>query len=201
MKQIFHSGHNRIVKSQGMIVIALCCLFPPVGYGQGEIEEEAIETLETIEVPATAVIQEERNISIPMPALNGLTPFPPPSSIHHDLRHPVHSIVAKQKILRDQIADRKGKRQPVRPAKAERPPYPQIAREQGWEGTVVLRLQVDRRGMVTSVTTQKSSGFPLLDESAKQSVKSWRFEPAKDGEFPIPVTVDLPIRFDLDEPS
>ena len=67
------------------------------------------------------------------------------------------------------------------------------------EGTVVLRIQVNQAGTVDSIRTRKSSGFPILDESAIQSVKTWRFEPAKDGEFPIPVTVDLPIRFDLDE--
>ena len=50
-----------------------------------------------------------------------------------------------------------------------------------------------------SVSTRKSSGFPILDKSAAQSVKTWMFEPEKDGEFSIPVTVDLPIRFNLDE--
>ncbi len=103
------------------------------------------------------------------------------------------------KVVRDPIADIKGKRKPVQPTKAEHPPYPQFARAQGWEGTVVLRIKVNQAGAVDSVRTRKSSGFPILDESAVQSVKTWRFEPAKDGEFPIPVTVDLPIRFDLDE--
>ena len=49
------------------------------------------------------------------------------------------------------------------------------------------------------VTTRKSSGFPSLDESAVQSVKTWRFDPAKDGEFPVSTAVDLPIRFNLKE--
>lgn len=161
--------------------------------------EEPVETLETIEVPATAIIQEERSIPIPVPETNDLAPFPSVAMIPFHLKPHVNHQVDLAKVARDPIADIKGKRKPVRPAKAERPPYPQFAREQGWEGTVVLRIKVNQGGSVDSVKTRKSSGFPILDESAVQSVKTWTFEPAKDGEIPIPVTVDLPIRFDLDE--
>ena len=103
------------------------------------------------------------------------------------------------KMVRDSIADRKGLRKPVRLIKSERPPYPQVARKQGWEGVVVLRIIVGTGGDVENVTTQTSSGHPALDESAAQSVKTWRFSPAKDGEFPIATKVDLPVRFSLDE--
>ncbi len=161
--------------------------------------DEQVETLETIEVPATAVIQEERHISIPFPAMHDLTPFPTSYQVRWRPTDHVLQSTNVIKVVRDPIADLKGTRKPVRPAKAERPPYPQFAREQGWEGTVVLRIRVNQRGSVDSVTTRKSSGFPILDESAVQSVKSWIFMPAKDGEFPIPATVDLPIRFDLNE--
>ena len=90
-------------------------------------------------------------------------------------------------------------RKPVRLIRSERPPYPQVARKQGWEGIVVLRIVVGTGGDVENVTTQTSSGFPALDESAAQSVKTWQFAPAKDGEFPIATKVDLPVRFSLDE--
>ena len=103
------------------------------------------------------------------------------------------------KLVRDSIADHKGLRKTVRLIKSERPLYPQMARKEGWEGTVVLRITIGAGGNVEQVTTQTSSGFPALDESAAQSVKTWRFDPAKDGEFPVSTTVDLPIRFDLEE--
>ena len=215
-------------------------------------------------------------------------------------------------MVRDSIADRKGLRKPVRLIKSERPPYPQVARTQGWEGVVVLRIVVGtggdvenvakrkpargiprlmrvphsqskrgnslRRKMenfplprrstcpsdsaltsmesksrnpepepepepepvreqiparliksdrpdcirkwparragkaqsclritigtggdVENVKTQTSSGHPALDESAAQSVKTWQFDPAKDGDVPIATSVDLPVRFDLEE--
>ncbi len=103
------------------------------------------------------------------------------------------------KLPRDNIADRKGLRKTVRLIKSERPLYPQAARRAGWEGTVVLRINIGADGNVKNVATQKSTGFDALDESAAESVKTWRFDPAKDGEFPVSSVVDLPIRFNLDE--
>ena len=103
------------------------------------------------------------------------------------------------RLPRDSIADRKALRKTVRLIKSERPVYPQAARRAGWEGTVVLRITISAGGNVENVITQKSTGFDALDESASQSVKTWRFDPAKDGEFPVSAVVDLPIRFDLDE--
>lgn len=103
------------------------------------------------------------------------------------------------KLPRDSIADRKALRKTVRLIKSERPLYPQVARRQGWEGTVVLRINIGSDGNVKNVVTKKSTGFDALDESATESVKTWRFDPAKDGEFPVSAVVDLPIRFNLDE--
>jgi TonB family protein len=169
----------------------------PLGQAE-DLFDEPIETLETIEIPATVILQEERDILIPFPTMKDLTPLPTEYQIRRDPVRQNNNMVNVIKTVRDPIADMKGKRKPVRPTKAEHPPYPQFARAQGWEGTVVLRIKINQSGAVDSVRTRKSSGFPILDESAIHSVKTWRFEPAKDGEFPIPVTVDLPIRFDLD---
>lgn len=190
--------HSRIPVVLICFLLVTFCLV--VRSGQAEdLFEEPVEVLETIEVLATALVQGERNISIPFPAMKDLAPLPTGYQIQRGLIRQNDHKINLIKVARDPIADIRGKRKPVRPAKAEHPPYPQFARAQGWEGTVVLRIQVNQAGTVDSIRTRKSSGFPILDESAIQSVKTWRFEPAKDGEFPIPVTVDLPIRFDLDE--
>lgn len=163
-----------------------------------ELLDEPVETLEVIEVSGTALIQEKREISTPMPDTTNLLPLPPGDLIRPAVTFKVAHPFEISKVARDPIADVRGVLTPVRPAKAERPSYPQFAREQGWEGTVVLRIKIKADGSVDSIATRKSSGFPILDESALRTVKQWRFEPAKDGEFPIPVTVDLPIRFDLE---
>jgi len=191
-------SHSRL---RMIICLMLSTLLFAIQHGQAdELLDEPVETLDTIEVPATALIQEERMISFPFPTMTDLAPIPSEYMIPFRPRQQVKPQGYLGKVARDPIADVKGKRTSVQPAKAERPPYPRIARKKGWEGTVVLRIQINRGGSVEAITTRKSSGFPILDDSALQSVKTWTFDPAKDGEFAIPATVDLPIRFDLDEP-
>ena len=60
------------------------------------------------------------------------------------------------------------------------PPYPQIALEQGEQGSVTLSLTVDDTGAITAVEVKESSGFPLLDRSALEFVKRhWTVPPGE----------------------
>jgi protein TonB len=72
-----------------------------------------------------------------------------------------------------------------------------MARESGWEGTVIVRTFIDTNGVPNQVTIRKSSGHPTLDQAAQEAVKIWTFQPAKDGNIPITKWVDIPIKFDL----
>jgi protein TonB len=72
-----------------------------------------------------------------------------------------------------------------------------MARESGWEGTVIVRTLIDTNGIPNQVKIRKSSGHPTLDQAAQKAVKSWTFQPAKDGNIPITKWVDIPIKFDL----
>lgn len=78
------------------------------------------------------------------------------------------------------------------------PPYPPLARRLGEEGKVVLRVQVSAEGNATQVEIRSSSGFPRLDQSALDTVRRWRFVPARQGDKPLPSTVLVPIVFKLD---
>jgi len=80
---------------------------------------------------------------------------------------------------------------------SSRPVYPRVARESGWEGTVIVRTLIDTNGVPNQVKIRKSSGHPTLDQAAQEAVKSWTFQPAKDGNIPITKWVDIPIKFDL----
>jgi protein TonB len=51
------------------------------------------------------------------------------------------------------------------------PPYPQIALDQGEQGTVSLLLSADAAGRVTSVEIKGSSGFPVLDRATADFIK------------------------------
>ena len=195
----------RILPPNALATCLSCCLlFFLISHHQHvlaqDFVDEQVEILETIEVLATIVVREERQIVVPGPVLHNLILLAPSDNlIQSQIILSSSQPQNRTEVVRDDIANTKGVRTRVKPAKAERPPYPLFAREQGWEGTVVLRIQVNSAGSVDAVQTRKTSGHPILDDSATQSVKTWTFEPAKDGEFPIPVTVDLPIRFDLDE--
>jgi protein TonB len=67
----------------------------------------------------------------------------------------------------------------------------------GWEGTVLLRMEIGADGMVTQLRVQRSSGHRLLDQAAIAAAQRWRFAPETDGGFTMRVIVDVPVRFDL----
>ena len=72
--------------------------------------------------------------------------------------------------------------------------YPVESRQAREEGTVVLRITVDARGRPTNVAIIKGSGFPRLDRAAIEGAWRCRIRNAKAG-----ATLDVPLRFDLDE--
>jgi protein TonB len=79
-----------------------------------------------------------------------------------------------------------------------KPPYPWIARRRGYEGVVVLKVEILSDGRVGEVRTKRSSGHPILDRSALKTVKKWKFIPAKRGDEPIRVWAEIPIKFQLE---
>ena len=77
------------------------------------------------------------------------------------------------------------------------PIYPRVARRRGYEGKVVLDVEVLVNGKVGRIKIAKSSGYEVLDRAAVKSVKTWTFTPGtKNGER-IPQLVTVPIIFDL----
>jgi TonB family protein len=87
----------------------------------------------------------------------------------------------------------------TRPRYADNPKpiYPQEAKEKGYEGEVVLRVEVLVNGRVGQIEIKKSSSYELLDRSALTAVKQWRFIPAKKGDIAIPLWVNIPVKFQL----
>jgi protein TonB len=77
------------------------------------------------------------------------------------------------------------------------PPYPEQARQQGVEGTVVVRLTVKADGAPSDVRVSKSSGHSALDGAAVAHVRRARFAPAvKDGE-PVTASITFRVKFRL----
>jgi TonB family protein len=77
------------------------------------------------------------------------------------------------------------------------PVYPEIARVHGYEGIVLVSAEILPDGRVGNMKIRKSSGYAILDQSAIEAVKPWKFEPAKKSGNPFTVWVELPIKFIL----
>ncbi|AXQ46350.1 energy transducer TonB [Pseudomonas sp. SAR267] len=77
------------------------------------------------------------------------------------------------------------------------PEYPQMALRRGWEGTVLLRVEVLPSGKPGQIQIQQSSGRDALDAAALAAVKRWSFVPAKQGDVAQAGWVSVPIDFKL----
>jgi len=77
------------------------------------------------------------------------------------------------------------------------PDYPYLARLRGESGRVVLDVEVLASGEAGVVRVEESSGYDILDQAALESVKRWRFVPARRNGAPVPASVRIPIRFAL----
>jgi protein TonB len=75
------------------------------------------------------------------------------------------------------------------------PVYPDLAREAGVDGLVMVQALVAKDGKVKDVRVVKS--IPMLDEAAKAAVRQWVFKPALSNNKPVAVWVGVPVKFSL----
>jgi len=75
------------------------------------------------------------------------------------------------------------------------PPYPADAYRLGKQGRVLLEVQVTTQGVVESLRILESSGDASLDKSALETVRTWRFEPARRGGRAVAGALNVPVRF------
>lgn len=77
------------------------------------------------------------------------------------------------------------------------PKYPAIAKRQGQQGRVLMRVLVTAEGAAKDVQLLSGSGFETLDDAALKAVRRWRFVPAKQGDTAVSAWVQVPIEFKL----
>ena len=79
------------------------------------------------------------------------------------------------------------------------PTYPVSSRRRGEEGKVILRVDLDARGMITGAAVVSSSGSRRLDEAALAAVHEWKCRPASRDGLAIPATAMQPFSFVLQD--
>lgn len=182
-------------------------------------------------LPAVAPAEDARDPVVPVSALSAVAPRPlapyahmrpvfPPGPMRHRPQQvatlaladaadgarasavggvvalsPVDPTIASVGALGDSV--------PAQPVAGGNPPprYPRVARREGWEGTVLLAVQVDTHGRAAAVHVLQSSGHDILDRAAVEAVEGWRFSPARIGGLALASAVRVPIIFRLDEAS
>jgi TonB family protein len=77
------------------------------------------------------------------------------------------------------------------------PDYPAKALRNGWEGEVWLKVVVSSSGSVEQISIERSSDYPILDQTAVMTVRLWQFEPARIGSEPTEGTIRIPIKFKI----
>jgi TonB family protein len=75
------------------------------------------------------------------------------------------------------------------------PVYPDLAREQGIQGTVDLEVTIGADGVVRSVIALSGPG--MLIEAARSAVRRWRYTPSLLNGKPVESTVDVSVVFHL----
>jgi len=79
----------------------------------------------------------------------------------------------------------------------DRPVYPEMVRDAGIDGTVMVRVFVGLNGHVKDARVVE--GSPMLHEPALASARTAFFKPAMQGTHPVEVWVVIPITFSLRE--
>ena len=77
------------------------------------------------------------------------------------------------------------------------PSYPALSRRFGEEGKLVLRVELDKKGRVSTASVKVSSTYKRLDEAALAVVKTWRCNPALRNGKPVRAIALQPFNFVL----
>lgn len=82
------------------------------------------------------------------------------------------------------------------PVRQVKPEYPEIARRAGVEGTVWVKILVDKEGKAKKAVVIKSDA-EIFNETAIKAALQWVFTPAMMNNGPVAVWAAVPFRFNL----
>jgi periplasmic protein TonB len=77
------------------------------------------------------------------------------------------------------------------------PVYPNTSRRLGETGVVVVQVELDEHGLVSTAVVQSGSGFTRLDAAALDAVRNWKCNPARRSGQAVRSIAQQPFRFFL----
>jgi len=80
-----------------------------------------------------------------------------------------------------------------------KPDYPELLRARGIEGTVVVRVTIDERGVVTTVDIVAGSSHDELDRAAREAALREQFTPATRNGAPVEFSLTFSYHFRLSD--
>lgn len=162
--------------------------------------KKAVKVPEPVEGCATAPAAEDKSFeAIPqLPGLKKHTRNAVETTDHHDTPVSSENAVAKLNNTSTLTSPSSSviKARPLYQYNPK-PEYPNLARRRGWEGVVLLQVEVTEEGEVASVRLHESCGYKILDKCALRAVTTWRFlSGTRDGKR-TQCTVMIPVHFKL----
>jgi protein TonB len=86
---------------------------------------------------------------------------------------------------------------PPKPLKTVSPEYPELARQAGAEGTVLVTVTIDETGRVIAAVVTQSDTIQSLEQAALKAARDWLFTPAKQRDQPVKARITIPFGFSL----
>ncbi|MGA9033245.1 MAG: energy transducer TonB [Sulfuricaulis sp.] len=170
-------------------------------FGPGSLHAPQLAAFKPIEVALigeAAPTSSLKPIAMPKISHNPVSQAAAPKTEQHSTTAPDTALAPAAKSSEEPLVK---SRYDVRSLNNPKPPYPFAARRNSMEGSVVLRAYVLEDGHCAEVKLMTSSGHDLLDNSALQTVKQWRFVPATRGGVAVASWVEIPITFRLQDTS
>ncbi len=86
---------------------------------------------------------------------------------------------------------------PISDIRNPSPEYPEMGIFLGYQGDVIVRIKVSAKGESLGVEILRSSGHKILDDSATNALRKWRFTPSKHDNTPMNDSVIITVSYVL----
>jgi protein TonB len=191
-------------------VVAVVLLFitahPPAPPPDGPVISVVMETLPRGSPAPVSQAQAATQVPAPPLPVSQLAPGAEPvqQALRVPVNKPVRRLPLRPKLPRaNNVTGAKignmivAATRPASPDAGSTVYYSEIARAQGEQGEVRLRILISPAGKPDRVTMEKSSGYARLDNDARNSVLTWHFQPALKRGVPVESVLDYWVRFEL----